>query len=88
MYWGIATDQVGSSLFDVAPKVKQPLLLIWGDEDTTPGMGPGIKRVCALATHCEFLVFHGAGHSVAMEYPEKFNQAIGEFLARPADKLP
>ena len=88
MYWGIAADQWGSSLFDVAPKVKQPLLLIWGEEDSTPGMGPGIKRVCQLAAHCEFLSFPGAGHSVAMEYPEKFNQAALEFLTRPEGQLP
>ena len=82
MYWGIAADQVGTSLFNVAPQVKQPLLLIWGEEDSTPGMETGIKRVCALAPRCEFRSYVGAGHSVASERPEEVIKEIKTFLLR------
>ncbi|MCB1039435.1 MAG: alpha/beta fold hydrolase, partial [Acidimicrobiales bacterium] len=31
MYWGMAADQLGRSLFDLAPEIRQPTLLMWGD---------------------------------------------------------
>lgn len=80
MYWGIAADQVATSLFDVAPAVSQPVLLMWGDRDNGAGMREGVARVRDLLPDCEFHVFAGARHSLETEIPANLARVIGEFL--------
>ena len=67
MYWGLAADQVGTSLFDIAPAVAQRTLLMWGDQDHGGGMGRGVARVHQLLPDHRFHVFED--HSSARFAP-------------------
>ncbi len=88
MYFGMAADQVGRSLFEMAPQIAQPTLLAWGDRDNGASMGEGVARLHQLLPHNELLVFRNARHSLAAEVPEPLAAAIEEFLDRPATELP
>jgi pimeloyl-ACP methyl ester carboxylesterase len=88
MYFEIAADQVERSLFDLAPAIRQPVWLGWGDRDNGANMGAGVARLAALLPRCELRVFPGARHSLAAEIPDALAEALGEFLTRPADRLP
>lgn len=88
MYWGMAADQVAHSLFEVAPEVHQPVLLLWGDRDNGANMGAGVARLHRLLPHNELHVFPGARHSLEAEIPSQLAQVIDEFVSRPAERLP
>ena len=85
MYWGLAADQVGTSLFDIAPAVAQRTLLMWGDQDHGGGMGRGVARVHQLLPDHRFHVFEGARHSIEAEIPDGVAATILAFLAETAD---
>jgi len=76
------------SLFDIAPEIRQPTLLGWGDRDNGANMGEGVARLHQLLPHSQLLVFRNARHSLASEVPEPLAAAIAEFLSRPASRLP
>lgn len=80
MYWGMAADQVGTSLFDLAAEVRQRTLLLWGDQDHGGGMGKGVARLHELLPDHEFVVFPGARHSLEAEVPDALAEAIVAFL--------
>lgn len=82
MYWGIAADQVGTSLFDIAPEIAVPTLIIAAERDSTPGMTEGIRRVAAAAG-ARLVVVKGSGHAISLERPQALIGAILEF-ADPA----
>lgn len=69
MYWGIAADQLRHSLFDIAPEVAQPTLLMWGDQDHGAGMGRGVARLHELLPDCRLEVLEGRRHSLEAECP-------------------
>lgn len=81
MYWGLAADQVAHSLFDLAPAITQPTLLMWGDQDHGAGMGRGVARLAELLPDVELVTFPGARHSIEDEIPEQVADAIRVFLA-------
>jgi len=85
MYWGIAADQLGHSLFDIAPDIAQPTLLLWGDQDNGANMGAGVARLHELLPQNELVVFPGARHSIEAEIPDDLSTAILSFLDGPAD---
>ena len=82
MYWGIAADQIRHSLFDIAPAIAQPTLLMWGDRDHGAGMGAGVRRLHDLLPNSELVVFEGARHSLETEIPERLAATLLEFLDR------
>jgi pimeloyl-ACP methyl ester carboxylesterase len=84
MYFEMAADQVGRSLFDLAPAIDQPVWLGWGDQDDGANMGEGVARLCKLLPRCELRVFPGARHSLAAEVPDELAAAVAEFLDRHA----
>lgn len=89
MYWGIAADQLAHSLFDIAPEIAQPTLLMWGDQDNGAGMGQGVARLHELLPDNTFHVFPGARHSLEAEIPEELATTITDFLAaHPPTALP
>jgi len=88
MYWDMAADQVGRSLFEIAPAIAQPTLLMWGDRDDGANMGEGVARLHALLPHDELRVFPGARHSLAAEIPQPLADTIDEFLRRSEALLP
>ena len=88
MYFEMAADQVERSLFDLAPAIRQPVWLGWGDRDHGANMGAGVARLAKLLPRCELRVFPGARHSLAAEIPGPLADAIDEFLGRPEAALP
>jgi pimeloyl-ACP methyl ester carboxylesterase len=82
MYWGIAGDQIAHSLFDIAPLIAQPTLLMWGDHDNGAGMGAGVERLSELLPDNEFIVFTGARHSLEAEIPVELAATINGFVLR------
>lgn len=69
--------------FNVTAKlgsIKCPTLILTSDQDYTP---VSIKESYAkLIPAAQLVVIQGAHHALPMEEPEKFNKALGEFLAR------
>jgi len=84
MYWGIAADQLAHSLFDIAPEIAQPTVLLWGDQDNGANMGKGVARIHSLLPDSELVVFPGARHSLEAEIPDQLAARILAFLARTA----
>lgn len=82
MYFDMAADQVGRTLFDLAPEIRQPVWLGWGDRDDGANMGAGVARLDALIPNSELRVFPGARHSLAAEIPGPLADAVVEFLDR------
>ncbi|MCU1499544.1 MAG: putative hydrolase [Acidimicrobiales bacterium] len=82
MYWGIAADQIGQSLFDIAPHITQSSLLMWGDQDHGANMGKGVARLHQLIPGNELVVFPGRRHSLEAEAPVDLATAVVAFLAR------
>jgi pimeloyl-ACP methyl ester carboxylesterase len=88
MYFGMAADQVARSLFPIAPEIRQPVWLGWGDRDHGANMGRGVARLHALLPRSELCVYPGAGHALATEVPGPLARDIEAFLTRPASELP
>lgn len=88
MYFEMAADQVERTLFDLAPQLRQPVWLGWGDQDHGANMGAGVAKLAGLLPRCELRVFPGARHSLAAEVPGELAAAIEEFLSRPEASLP
>ncbi len=82
MYWGLAADQIGSSLFPTAPEISQPVLLLWGDQDHGLDMGAGTRRLVNLLPHAEMRTIQGSGHAISSERPAELEAALQEFFAR------
>jgi len=76
MYWGMAADQLRHSLFDIAPEIRQPTLLMWGDQDHGAGMGKGVARLHQLLPDCRLHVFPGRRHSLEAECPDDLADMI------------
>lgn len=70
MYWGMAADQLGRSLFDLAPDIRQETLLMWGDQDHGAQMGKGVARLHELLPDNVLHVFPGRRHSLEAECPD------------------
>lgn len=83
MYWGMAADQIRHSLFDIAPSIRQPSILMWGDQDDGAGMGAGVARLHQLLPDNELCVFPGRRHSLEAEIPDELAATILEFVDRP-----
>ncbi len=80
MYWGLAADQIGTSLFDLAPEIEQPVLLMWGDRDNGAGMGRGVAKLHGMLPRSELHVFEGARHSLETELPVELARQIEHFV--------
>jgi len=83
MYFEMAADQVERTLFELAPRIQQPVWLGWGDQDDGANMGAGVAKLAKRLPHCELQVFPGARHSLAAEVPDALAAAIDAFLTRP-----
>jgi pimeloyl-ACP methyl ester carboxylesterase len=70
-------------LSEVLPRVKTPLTGIWGEFDSTtyPHIQERIDLFRALQPHFEMNIIPGAGHWVAYEAAEAFNNKLIEVLA-------
>lgn len=88
MYWEIAADQVGWSLYDIVGDIKQPTLLMLGSEDKGFGMDEGVLRISRIMPHARFKVFIGAGHGIVAEFPAEVARTILEFFSLAESELP
>lgn len=76
MYWGMAADQLRHSLFELAPSIDQPTLLMWGDQDDGAQMGKGVARLHQLLPNSRLHVFAGQRHSLEAECPALLAEQI------------
>lgn len=88
MYWDMAADQVGWSLYSIAPEMTTPVLLMLGEHDRTPEMQDGVRRLHREMQHSEFHVIRGASHAIAITHADELTTHLREFLLRPGAKLP
>jgi len=60
-------------------ELKLPVLIIWGDRDRyfPPGMAESVRAELPSAN---VVMFEQCGHSPMLEYPEKFNRTVTEFI--------
>lgn len=80
MYFDLGVEQSKLSLFPLAPSIKQPTLLLWGDQDHALDMGNGIKKLSKLLPNALLHVFPGARHSLANEVPNELAEKVAAFL--------
>lgn len=76
--WGTATGD----LTPVAPLVKAPVLVVWGDKDPLFDLSHQEKLEKAYPD-AEFETFQGAGHNMLWEFPEETARVISSFLDAP-----
>ena len=81
MYFELCREQVMTSLFPIAPAIRHPTLVLWGDRDRALGMAEGVKRLVGLLPQARLRVMPGARHSLAAEVPEELGREVDLFLA-------
>lgn len=66
----------------LAPMVKSPVLILWGDQDSLfdAASQPAVK---AAYPGAEYEVYAGFGHNMFWEVPDKVGARIGTFLGAP-----
>ncbi|MFX1233566.1 MAG: alpha/beta fold hydrolase [Promethearchaeota archaeon] len=70
---------IGWSIRDHLDKIKCPTLIIGSDQDYAPS---SIKEeYTALLPNAKFIEIKDAGHAVAIEKPEEFNEIVMNFLS-------
>ncbi len=85
MYWGLAADQMDTSLFDIAADIRGPVLLMVGDRDDGFDMYAGVRRLHARMPGSRLVVFRGARHSLVNERTGALIAELREFLAGTTD---
>lgn len=61
-----------------AELIKQPTLIVWGDQDQEIPIANGYRLRDAIP-HSRMIVFAKCGHLPPQEYPQQFVQAVSEF---------
>jgi pimeloyl-ACP methyl ester carboxylesterase len=84
MYVDMAADSVGSSLFDLAPEIRSPVLLVRGEADRAANLEQGMQRLAELLPDAELVVIPNARHALASEAPDTLAGLIDAFLDRPS----
>jgi len=77
----LAKSAIRSNLGEELNQIKQPTLLIWGNNDTItpPFVGKEFNR---LILNSELYFIDKCGHAPMMEVPEEFNEILNRFLAK------
>jgi len=73
--WGTVIDD----LTLIAPLVKAPVLVLWGDQDGLFDLTHQ-ERLEKAYPEADFEIFKGAGHNMFWEFPEKAAKVITAFL--------
>ena len=84
MYFDLAREQLLTSLFPIAPAIRQPALLLRGDADHALGMERGMRRLAKLMPDARLSVVAGSGHAIANEAPAELARRIVAFLGDSA----
>ena len=77
----LAKSAIRSNLGEELNQVKQPTLLIWGNNDTItpPFVGREFNR---LIPNSELYFIDKCGHAPMMEVPDEFNRILEQFLSK------
>ncbi len=77
----LAKSAIRNNLGEELNQIKQPALLIWGNNDsiTPPFVGREFQR---LIPHCELHFIDKCGHAPMMEVPAEFNEIVHQFLTK------
>jgi 2-hydroxy-6-oxonona-2,4-dienedioate hydrolase len=77
----LAKSAIRNNLGDEVSQIKQPTLLIWGNNDsiTPPFVGQEFKR---LIPNSELHFIDKCGHAPMMETPDEFNAILLKFLRK------
>ena len=77
----LAKSAIRHNMASEIPKLKMPVLLIWGKNDTiTP---PDVaEEFHTLIPHSELHWIDDCGHAAMMEHPQKFNAILEKWLAK------
>lgn len=84
MYFGMAADSVGTSLFDIAPEIPHPVLLVHGSRDDGANMAEGIRTLEELLPRARLETIPGARHALTSEAPESLAEKVETFFDAPA----
>jgi len=77
----LAKSAIRSNLGEELNQIKQPTLLIWGNNDTItpPFVGKEFNR---LILNSELYFIDKCGHAPMMEVPDEFNEILNRFLTK------
>jgi pimeloyl-ACP methyl ester carboxylesterase len=77
----LAKSAIRNNLGEELSQIRQPTLLVWGNNDTVtpPFVGREFQR---LIPNSELHFIDKCGHAPMMEVPEEFNRVLGLFLQR------
>lgn len=77
----LAKSAIRNNLGEELNQIKQPTLLIWGNNDTItpPFVGREFQR---LIPNSELHFIDNCGHAPMMEVPQEFNQILHKFLTK------
>lgn len=77
----LAKSAIRNNLGEELSQIKQPTLLIWGNNDiiTPPFVGREFNK---LIPNSELHIIDHCGHAPMMEAPEEFNEVLGKFLTK------
>jgi len=83
MYFDMAADSVGSSLFDIAPEIPHPVLLVHGSLDDGANMAEGIRELEELLPRARFETIPDARHALTSEAPAVLAEKVEAFFDAP-----
>jgi pimeloyl-ACP methyl ester carboxylesterase len=78
--WGTVIDD----LTLIAPLVKAPVLVLWGEKDSLLDLSHQ-ERLEKAYPNAEFQIFRDGGHNMFWEFPQKAAKVITPFLDAPAE---
>ncbi|WP_293352766.1 MULTISPECIES: alpha/beta fold hydrolase [unclassified Microcoleus] len=78
-FWGVRRE-VFSPLVQHLDRIKIPTLIIWGKQDSIIPVAHAYVASQKIV-NSQLYVFERCGHWAQVEYPEKFNRLVLEFLA-------
>lgn len=76
--------EVYQPTIDSLPQIRQQTLVIWGAEDRIIPVKHADIAAAGLP-NCQLDIFPNCGHHPYLEYPERFDRSVLEFLAGSAD---
>ena len=65
-----------------ASLIRQPTMIVWGDQDDHFPIDNAF-RLRDTISNSKLIVFHNCGHLPPAEYPERFVEAVADFLSEP-----
>ena len=78
-FWGVHRE-VFSPIVQQLDRIQTPTLIIWGKQDSIIPVAHAYHAAQKIPNSSSH-VFEQCGHWAQVEYPEKFNHLVSEFLA-------